>query len=213
MCLDLQSQISIIHLLVGATKCGDLTRHSKREENHLVRQWDRFMKWTKMNLPLSASIALSLISVIPSIQSKDVGCCLYRPKLKMVVPKNHSYGDSTTQATWSVSRTRWGKWVSTCLALVLLPESPLPFETNTFPNRYCPRFLRLEIFSKRAKVNQTWNCPKCWPSRNMFWYVDSRINDLLLAILILNKPSTLNQVNLYHAEQISSWPEAWGFWP
>ena len=85
---------------------GDLTRHSKREENHLVRQWDRFMKWTKMNLPLSASIALSLISVIPSIQSKDVGCCLYRPKLKMVVPKNHSYCDSNTQATWSVSRTR-----------------------------------------------------------------------------------------------------------
>ena len=202
MCLDLQSQISIIHLLVGATKCGDLTRHSKREENHLVRQWDRFMKWTKMNLPLSASIALSLISVIPSIQSKDVGWCLYRPKFKMV----------NTQPR-----------IILIMAIVLHNKQhgfhergkvkPLPFELNTFSNRYCPRFLRLEIISKRAKVNQTRNCPKCWPSRNMFWYVDSRINDLLLAILILNKPSTLNQVNLYHAEQISSWPEAWGFWP
>ena len=75
------------------------------------------------------------------------------------------------------------------LLSLLIPESPLPFETNTFSNRYCPRFLRLEIISKRAKVNQTRNCPKCWPSRNMFWYFDSRINELLHAILILKKPS------------------------
>ena len=141
MCLDLQSQISIIHLLVGATKCGDLTRHSKREENHLVRQWDRFMKWTKMNLPLSASIAISsLISVIPSIQSKDGGWYLYRPKFKMVHTKPR---------------------IILIMAIVIHKQhdrfhergkvKPLPFELNTFSNRYCPRFLRLEIFSMRAK--------------------------------------------------------------
>ena len=51
------------------------------KKNHLVRQWDRFIKWTKMTLPLSASIAISsLISVIPSIQYKDGGCFLYRTK-------------------------------------------------------------------------------------------------------------------------------------